>query len=454
MGHRPVRAWLSTLIFVAVCLGPTLAFGAEGDEFEKARARGWVWAYLSVLGAGVLTSLTPCVYPMIPIVMGIFGARGENVSRGRAVLLATLYIAGMGTMYSGLGVGVALAGKGFGSLLSNPWFVWPIVLFYVALAASMFGAFELNLPPALQARLSGVGGKGLGGAFAMGLVGGLTAAPCTGPMLLGLLGFVAKSHNVPLGFTLLFTYAIGMGVLFWVIAIFAVSLPKSGRWMEAVKSIFGVALLVMGIYFLRPILPELIRLVPPTPIALGVVLVIGLLGIVAGGIHLSFHGTTSERVRKTAGVVLVVAGAAGVLSWVLTPKLVPSWRTRCVADATPEIKVASRCFEREEVVLAEAKAKAAPVIMDFGAEWCAPCKKYEVDVFAHPEVYDAIEGRYVAVKFDLTKYAPVDVAAQKQWQAETLPTVLLIGSDGEVKHRFGEPIPSPSEFLQALASVK
>src|SRR5687767_4786062 len=130
------------------------AFAAEGDEFEKYKSRGWAWAYLGAFGFGILTSLTPCVYPMIPIVIGIFGGRGKAVSRGRAVLLATVYVLGMGLMFSVLGVVFALIGKQSGQLLAEPAVVIPIVLLYIALAFSMFGAFEMQLPSFIQNKLS------------------------------------------------------------------------------------------------------------------------------------------------------------------------------------------------------------------------------------------------------------------------------------------------------------
>jgi thiol:disulfide interchange protein DsbD len=432
------------------------AAGAEPSEFDKARSQGWLWAYLSVFGAGVLTSLTPCVYPMIPIVMGIFGARGENVSRGRAVTLAGMYVSGMGLTYAVLGVVVALVsgGKGFGAILANPYVVWPLVFFYAALAASMFGAFEMNLPSGLQQRLSSVGGKGYGGAFAMGMVGGFTAAPCTGPMLLGILTYVATTGSVVVGGTILFVYALGMGILFFAIALFAISLPKSGRWMEGVKSIAGVALLVMGVYFLRPVVPVLGKVEATTFTFLAIAIALAVVGIVLGAFHLSFHGGVAERARKSIGVALCVVGASGALFYFLTPKLKPSWRARCAADATPAVKKASLCWTDDQVVLAEAREARAPVVMDFGANWCAPCKKYETDVFADPEVHKTISDGYVALKFDVTKDTDADRAMQEKYKAETLPTVIIVDKDGKELRRFGEPIPSPDEFVKALKAAR
>jgi thiol:disulfide interchange protein DsbD len=420
---------------VAILAVPALAYAAP-SEFDALRSRGWLWAYLGVFVAGVMTSLTPCVYPMIPIVMGVFGARGESVTRLRAVGLASMYVLGMGVMYSSLGMAVALTGKAFGSILANPWVIVPLVCFYSALAASMFGAFELNLPASWQGKLSTVGGKGVGGAFGMGLVGGLTAAPCTGPMLVAILAFVGTTRNVPTGFFLLFTFALGMGVLFWVIAAFAVALPKSGAWMESVKSVAGIALLVMGAYFLRPVWPLLVRLASPNLSFLASCVGVAAAGIALGGVHLSFHDAPRVKLQKAMGVALATLGTIGIVNWVLTPKKPLPWRHDPVA------------------ALAEAKADGKAVLVDFGAEWCAPCKEYEVKVFSDPVVHAEILDRFVPLKFDLTDGSDAALDAQEQWQAKTLPTVILVGTDAQEKKRLGEPIPTPDEFLAALRQVR
>src|SRR4051812_32620267 len=314
---RPVV--LALAVFVVVSLVPDVALAAC-DPFNEYQQRGWAWMYLAAFGFGFQTSLTPCVYPMIPITLGIFGARGKDVSRGKALLLATAYVVGMGLTYATLGVIIALVGGQFGTILANPYVVVPIVLLFAALAASMFGAFDLNLPASWQARLNQVGGRGFRGAFAMGMVGGLIAAPCTGPFLLGLLTFVATTRSVVGGGSLLFIYAIGMGVLFWVLAAFAMSLPRSGRWMEWVKSAGGILLLLGGIYFLKPLLPFMRHLAVPETWFLGVSLGLIVAGLVLGAIHLSFHGGAVDKLRKGVGIALVLAGAFSAWSYKLTPK--------------------------------------------------------------------------------------------------------------------------------------
>src|SRR5512144_1070076 len=302
---------LALAVFIVLGLVPRVAWAAcdPVGSFNEYQQRGWAWMYLASFGFGFQTSLTPCVYPMIPITLGIFGARGKDVSRGKALLLATCYVVGMGLTYATLGVVIALVGGQFGTLLANPYVVVPIVLLFAALAASMFGAFELNLPASWQARLNQVGGRGFRGAFAMGMVGGLIAAPCTGPFLLGLLTFVATTRSVGVGGSLLFIYAIGMGVLFWVLAAFAMSLPKSGRWMEWVKSAGGILLLLGGLYFLKPLLPFMRHVAVPERWFLIASIAVIAAGLLLGAIHLSFHAPLGEQLRKGLGIALVVAGA-------------------------------------------------------------------------------------------------------------------------------------------------
>src|SRR6266536_2508957 len=242
-------AWLPEL------LGSTGAAGASSDlGLARLLAQGSVLAFAIAFAGGVLTSLTPCVYPLIPITVSVFGAR-QSGSRAHAMALSGLYVLGIAATYSALGASAALTGKAFGTVMQNPWVLGGVAALFLAMAASMFGAFELQLPSSLQARLSAVGGAGYAGALAMGLVAGLIAAPCTGPVLAAALAFVATKGSVVYGVAIMFAYALGIGLLFFVLGAFSISLPKSGPWMDTVKSVFGIALLAMALVYLRDLFP-------------------------------------------------------------------------------------------------------------------------------------------------------------------------------------------------------
>lgn len=396
--------------------------------------QGSLFAFVTAFVGGFLTSLTPCVYPLIPITVSLFGARDENVSRTRAIFLATAYVGGIAVTYTCLGLALALTGRQFGTFMAEPRIIVPIAILFLAMAASMFGAFDLNLPSDLQQRLSSVGGRGFGGAFAMGLVSGIIAAPCTGPVLASLLTYVATTRSVFVGGSLLFTYALGMGVLFFAIAAFAVSLPKSGAWMETVKSVFGVAMVVAALFYLRNVFPALAAYGRADRSFLGIQVGLVVAGLTLGAVHLSFHRSTSEQLRKGVGILGVVAGVFGIVGWLLAPKAHLNW------------------IHGEPAGVAAARAQHRPALLDFYADWCTPCKELERNTLDHPEVVRELD-RFTLVKVDNTKDDdPQVLALQKRYDASTLPTVVLMDSSGQIVDRIRKVI-SPSELLALLRKV-
>ena len=401
------------------------------DKFAEAAGHGMGSAFVFALTAGLLTALTPCVYPMIPITISIFGGRG--VSRRRSFGLATLYVAGIATMFGTLGTVFAMLGKAFGTYLASAWVVIPLAIFFLAMAASMFGAFELALPSALQQRLARVGGRGAGGVFLMGLVGGLIAAPCTGPPLAGILAFVATTRNAVGGFLLLATYAVGIGVPFWAIAGFSMQMPRSGPWMEAVKSVFGIALVVAALYYLKNVLPQLGHLTGHSAAFIGFAAGMIMLGLALGAVHLTFHDAVALRLRKGVGVALASLGLFGLTNYVLTPKRELAW------------------MRGEAEALHAAREQKRPVVIDFMADWCLPCKEMDVQVFANPEVGDQLR-EFTLLRVDLTREdEDTSLGAVKaKYGVNTLPAVRIVSSTGQIVRRFDTVIDVPT-FLGGLA---
>jgi thiol:disulfide interchange protein DsbD len=367
----------------------------------------------------------------------------------RSVALSATYVGGIAAMYSVLGLFAALSGKAFGAALSSPAVVVLLALFMLALAASMFGAFNIELPSALQQRLATVRGTGFATAFGMGLVCGIIAAPCTGPVLAGVLTFVATQRNAVLGFWMLFTYAIGMGVLFFVIGATSLQMPRSGGWMETVKSVLGVALVAAAAALVLPFLPRPAAL-PLTARSIAVVAaLLAFAGVLAGALSLSFHGDRREKAMKLAALVLLIGGVGLRFGWAGSPKSDRSVQIPWVRD--------------EHVAVAQSRASGKPLLIDFFAEWCAACKELDVHTWTDPVVAKEVADRFVPLKIDGTEENATTDELYKKYGVPGLPTVLMMACrddrppecavPGEGPSRVTGFLPPP-EMLERLRRVQ
>jgi thiol:disulfide interchange protein DsbD len=284
----------------------------------------------------------------------------------------------------------------------------------------MFGAFDLNLPASVQEKLGLVRGTGFAHALGMGLVAGIVAAPCTGPVLAGVLAYVATRRSALLGFWLLFSYALGMGMLFFVLGATSVKLPRSGAWMETVKSVLGVALVALALSLLLPFVRDPWQLpVGPRSVAI-VSAALAFAAVIGGALSLSFHAARREQVVKGAMLVVLLGAVVLRMGWVVKPQV----------SEIPWLR-------DERSALEQARATGKGLLVDFSAEWCAACKELDEHVFTDPAVKAEVAERFVPLKIDATDETDEITRLEAKYGVPGLPTVLLMACN--------EPVPAPQE---------
>jgi thioredoxin:protein disulfide reductase len=452
VNRRRSSRLIALLVLSVLMLLPALALAAEcadagGSETGKFQEildkHGAVVAVLASFGFGFVASLTPCVYPMVPITVSIFGAT-EAPSRLRGAALSGAFVLGIATLFTPMGILSALSGKLMGSALSNQWVVLALALLFIALASSMFGAFELALPSGLTNKLSTVGGVGFKGAFVMGLVMGLIAAPCTGPFLTGMVTVIAQSKNVALGSASLFSFALGLGVLFFVAGAFAVNLPKGGAWMMGIKWVSGVGLAYMAFSYLRDKFEPVRKLVDHPSTTFGVVAgIVLLVGFVLGVVHMIAERRKSpiahlSKPMKLASIIPAVAGCAMLFSWLSLSHV----------EFDPNAP-AITWLTNEEQARTKANSEGKPMIIDFGATWCKACKELEHETFPDATVRNEAQ-RFVALRIDATDDEDAAVNKLKdKYKVVGLPTVIMLDKNGKEVTRFTEFV-KPDKFSAAL----
>jgi len=408
-----------------------------GDGDESGRIAGLFAAQsvplvlLSFFGFGLLLAFTPCTFPMIPILSGIIVGHGHKITRSRALVLSLAYVLGMAVTYAIAGVAAGVSGTLLSAALQNVWVLSAFALVFVLLSLSMFGFYELQLPTALQSKLSDTAshekGGSLHGVVVMGVLSALIVGPCVAAPLAGALLYIAKTGDAALGGLALFVMALGMGAPLLAVGVAARSvLPKAGPWMEGVKKAFGVMLLALAVWMISPVVPAVVPM-----LAWGVLLVFS--GIFLHALDaLPPHARSWQRFWKGVGVIALIVGAAmlvGALAGSRDP-LQPLAGLRggsAVAATTHPVFEPVRSVAELDARIAAADR---PVMLDFYADWCVSCKEMERFTFSDPAV-QARMGRMLLLKADVTANSADDQALLKRFSLFGPPGIIFFRPGGE-----------------------
>ncbi|ENY9448207.1 protein-disulfide reductase DsbD [Enterobacter chengduensis] len=372
-----------------------------------------LWALL--IGIGI--AFTPCVLPMYPLISGIVLGGKQRLSTARALLLAFIYVQGMALTYTALGLVVAAAGLQFQAALQHPYVLIGLSAIFILLALSMFGLFTLQLPSALQTRLTLMSnrqqGGSPGGVLVMGAIAGLICSPCTTAPLSAILLYIAQSGNMWLGGGTLYLYALGMGLPLILVTVFGNRLlPKSGPWMETVKTAFGFVILALPVFLLERIIGD----------AWGM-----RLWAMLGVTFFAWAFIVSLGAKKPwMRLVQILLLAAALVS--IRP--LQDWAFGTPASQTQAHLNFTQIQNVDELNSALAKANGKPVMLDLYADWCVACKEFEKYTFSDPQVRNALKET-VLLQANVTANNAQDKALLKQLNVLGLPTILFFNQQGQ-----------------------
>jgi thioredoxin:protein disulfide reductase len=423
----------------------TGTFVSEQDKLAALIRDGNLAAVLGTFfGIGLLLSLTPCVLPMIPILSGIIVGQGDKVTAARGFALAFTYTQGMAVTYAAAGAAFVLLFKQAPqAFFQQPWIIMLFVALFVALAFAMFGAYTLQMPSALQTRLTGVSNQQKSGSyvgcFVMGALSALVVTACVAPALIAALSVISQTGKIARGAAALYVTGLGMGVPLLLVGASAGSLlPKVGPWMDTVKSLFGVLFLALAIYFLQPLISASVGM-----------LLWSALAVIAGywifALKARDGGPAPAAIRAAGllalvyGIILLIGVAAGSndpLQPLSTLRASnggggPVTATKESALAFDTIKSLDDLNRR----VAAATAAGRPVMLDFYADWCTSCKEMERYTFSDKSVQAALSNA-VLLHADVTKNDPVDQELLKHFGIFGPPTIAFYGPDGEERRNF------------------
>ncbi|MDP1784030.1 MAG: protein-disulfide reductase DsbD [Sulfuricurvum sp.] len=433
---------------------------SETDKIASVIQGGSIWLIIiSFFGFGLLLSLTPCVFPMIPIISSVILAQGEGIGTKKAFWLSLVYVLSMAVAYTIAGVLAGLFGANLQAAFQTPWIITVFALIFVVLSLSMFDVYELQVPNFIQSRISRLGGQkgGIIGVALMGFFSALIVGPCVAAPLAGALIYIGQTGDALLGGIALFTLSIGMGVPLLIVGTTSGKfMPKPGMWMDAVKAIFGVMLLGIAIWMIGRVLDENTTLLLWGGLAVFVAINIGALEA------LGEHAAWSARANIKAlafmillyGVSLLVGGMAGAHNPLHPLEPFIQSKTGAIASADTTHKTFEKITSTEELdaILAENKGK--PVMVDFYADWCTSCKEFEEKTFSDEAVKIEMD-KLVLVQVNLTANDDAAKAFTKKYGIFGPPAILFFDETGHLQNDativgFKE----PKELLNHLKGLK
>ncbi len=437
---------------------------SEQDQIANALHKdSFLMTLLSFFGFGVLLSLTPCVFPMIPILSGIIVGHGQRVTVRRGFALSLSYVVASALTYTVFGVLAALFGSNLQIIFQQP---WVIVLFsgvFVALSFSMFGFYHLELPKSLQATLHNNSSElhrdgSLLGAAIMGALSSLIMGPCVAAPLAGALIFIGQSGDVLLGGSALFMMGMGMGLPLLILGASAGKLlPKAGNWLNATKAVFGVIMLSVALWMLTRILPAEISM-----LLWAILLIISSIYLHALE-PLPSTCTGWAKLFKGLGVVMLLYGTLLIIGYGLgnTNPLAPLVGEHSLpAEKNATVNTSKINFQRIATLddltqaLAQASAKQQRVMLDFYADWCISCKEMEAYTFTNPQVKTALH-EFVLLQVDVTKNSADDQAFLKKFNLIGPPALIFFDNTGhELSGQRVIGYQQAEQFLHTLQQVQ
>ena len=407
------------------------------QELEERSA----FLFVLVFIAGFLTSFTPCVYPVIPIVMGYVGTRSGK-SKWRGFYLSIFFVLGLALVYSILGLLAATTGTMMGISFQNPVVVSVISAIFIIMGLSLAGLFEIPVPSSISSKIQASGKSQVLGALVVGGVSGIIAAPCVGPVLIALLSWISQTGNILLGFWLTFTFSLGLGTIFLVVGTFSgvvAALPKGGTWMNYVKYFFAVLLIGGGIYFLNTITAPWLGLLLWGIFLVAAAVFLGLFSPLEAG-------AVKPKLVRVFLVLLFLVGAFLFIK-ALEMKYFPQ-KVGPAIEKTPGLPWISNLDEGKR----QAKEQGKRLLIDTAADWCVACKELDEFTFRDPGVASALKD-YLLVRLDFTEKNTTNEEMRRALQVIGMPTVIFLASTGTEIGRFSG-FKNKKEFLQLLDSLE